>query len=50
MCRLRGYLDASLEFNPVLPADLFLSEGYETAGSTNVQVTVTSSDRDRDRG
>jgi hypothetical protein len=38
-----GYLDASLEFNPVLPADLFLSEGYETAGSTNVQVTVTSS-------
>ena len=38
-----GYLDASLEFNAVVPADLFLSDGYQTAGSTNVSATVTSS-------
>lgn len=38
-----GYLDASLEFNPVVPADLFMADGYETAGSTGVQATVLSS-------
>jgi hypothetical protein len=38
-----GYLDASLEFNSVVPADLFLADGYQTAGSTGVEVTVTSS-------
>ena len=38
-----GYLDASLEFNPVVPADLFMADGYEIAGSTGVQATVLSS-------
>jgi hypothetical protein len=38
-----GYLDASLEFNAAVPADLFLGDGYQTAGSTNVPATVTSS-------
>ncbi len=38
-----GYLDASLEFNPIVPADLFAADGYETAGSTGVQFTVLSS-------
>jgi hypothetical protein len=38
-----GYLDASLEFNPVIAADLFLANGYQTTGSTNVLFTVTSS-------
>lgn len=38
-----GYLDASLEFNAVVFADLFLGDGYQTAGSTNVSATVTSS-------
>jgi hypothetical protein len=37
------YLDASLEFNPTVAADLFLADGYETVGSTNVEMTVTSS-------
>jgi hypothetical protein len=38
-----GYLDASLEFNAVVFADLFLGDGYQTAGSTDVSATVTSS-------
>jgi hypothetical protein len=38
-----GYLDASLEFNAPVPADLFLADGYQTAGSTDVLATVTSS-------
>jgi hypothetical protein len=36
------YLDASLEFNPIIAADLFLAAGYDVVGSTNVEFTVTS--------
>lgn len=37
------YLDASLEFNPIVAADLILAGDYETAGTTGVAATVTSS-------
>lgn len=37
------YLDDSLEYNDLIPADLFLGSGYDTVGSTNVTATVTSS-------
>lgn len=37
------YLDSALEFNPVVAADLFLGDGYDTVGSTNVTVSVTGS-------
>lgn len=37
------YLDSSLEFNPIVPADLSIGTGYNVVGSTNVTATVTSS-------
>ena len=36
------YLDASLEFNPLVNAELFLGAGYNVVGSTAVAITVTS--------
>lgn len=37
------YLDAALQYDPIVPADLILAGDYETVGKTNISATVTSS-------